>query len=133
MLHPRSSVPVTAMATLLALLGCDEPGGVACTAEFRAITLVITDNAGAPADSVNLAVTLVRTGERLDHAPLGPHPEGTYPLIDDGATTKLRASGDQVQAVATKGAAVAQADFVIAVPGGCHVDKLSGPDTLTLP
>ena len=98
-----------------------------------AIPLVITDDAGAPADDVDLAVTLVRTGERLDRAWLGPHPDGTYLLIDDGATTKLRASGDQVRAVATKGAAVAQADFVIDVPGGCHVHKVSGADTVALP
>ena len=121
------------MATLLALASCDEPGGVACTAEFRMIGLVITDKAGAPADSVDLAVTLVRTGELLTHTPPGPNPEGRYVVIDDGAGSKLRPSGDQLRAVATKGAADAQVDLLIDVPNGCHVHKLAGPDTLALP
>ena len=64
---------------------------------------------------------------------LGPYPEGTDPLIDDGATTKLRPAGDEVRAVATKGSSAVQADLVFEVPGGWHVHKVSGPDTVALP
>lgn len=122
-----------ASAALFTLFGCQDSGGVACTAQFVAYALVITDNAGAPAGGVDLTVTLVRTGERLEPAPVGPHPDGTYPLLDDGATNKLRVTGDQVRAVGTKGPATVQADFLFDVPGGCHVHKVSGPDTVALP
>ena len=119
--------------TALVVSSCNEPNGVACTTELRAIPLDITTSAGAPADSVDLAVALVRTGEILEHVPPTHHPEGAYVLIDDDARTKLRPTGDQVRAVATKEAARTQADFLIDVPGGCHVQKVSGPDTIALP
>jgi hypothetical protein len=129
----NSTKHFAALTTVVGLLGCDDPGGVGCTAELRAIPLVITDKAGAPADSVDFTVRLVRTAEVLNHTAPGPNPTGTYLLVDDAATTKLQPTGDQVRAVAIRGSAVAQADFLIGVPGGCHVKKVSGPDTLALP
>jgi len=124
----------TLTAALFVIAGCDEPGGIACTASFAIYTIVVTDRSGAPVDGVDLAVTLVRTGEQLEPTAVGgPYPVGTYPLVDDAATTKLRPMGDEVRAVATKGTASVQADFVFAVPGGCHVHKVSGPDTVALP
>jgi hypothetical protein len=133
MIRWNSAKHFAALTAFVGLLACDDPGGVGCTAEFRMIRLVITDKAGSPADSVDFTVRLVRTGEVLNHTTPGPNPTGTYLLIDDGATTKLQPTGEQVRAVAIRGPAAAQADFLIGVPGGCHVQKVSGPDTLALP
>jgi hypothetical protein len=118
---------------LILLSGCSDPAGGACTASFVGYTLVVTDQSGAPAGQANVSVTLERTGEHLESSPLGPYPTGTYPLIDDGAIGKLLPSGEAVRAVASKGSVSVQADFVFDVPGGCHVHKVSGPDTVALP
>ncbi|HET8622253.1 MAG TPA: hypothetical protein VFM14_01695 [Gemmatimonadales bacterium] len=84
-------------------------------------------------DRFGAGLTPIARRGRSAAAALGPYPEGTYPLIDDGATTKLRPAGDEVRAVATKGSLVVQADFGFDGPGGCHVHKVSGPDTVALP
>jgi hypothetical protein len=95
--------------------------------------LNVLEPSGAPASSVDPVVTLERTGERVQSRPWAPYPAGTYPLIDDGSTNKLLPGGDAVSAVATKGSASVHADFVFGVPGGCHVHRVSGPDTVSLP
>ena len=53
-------------------------------------------------------------------------------LVDDGSTHLIRRSGDAVQARISKGAQSVTADYVFAVADGCHVSKVSGPDTVSL-
>ena len=124
---------LAAATAVLGLAACAEPPTTVCTALFAGYSLVITDKAGTPVDGVNLAVTLVRTGQRLSPQSAGLPSTGTYPLINDGVRDQLEPSGDQIHAVGTKGPATVQADFIFDVPGGCHVHKVSGPDTLALP
>ncbi|MFL5494935.1 MAG: hypothetical protein ACJ8DC_11190 [Gemmatimonadales bacterium] len=98
-----------------------------------AYVVVVTDPAGAPVVDANLAVTVLRTGQRLTpEAPL-VHTGGAYRLIDDGDRNALRQAGDVVRAAASTADASIEADYLFDVPGGCHVHKISGPDTLVLP
>jgi hypothetical protein len=121
------------VAAVLPAIACGGPTGTVCTDQFVTYQVVVTNPAGAPISDANLAVTVRRTGQRLMAQTFLMYTGGTYPLIDDGARTALRQSGDAVRVVASKAAASIEADYLFDVPGGCHVHKVAGPDTLVLP
>jgi hypothetical protein len=50
----------------------------------------------------------------------------------DDETPGGACTGDAVLASVSKGALSVTADYVFSVAGGCHVSKVSGPDTVTL-
>jgi hypothetical protein len=123
-----------AMAMLLSVVACSDdsmPGG-ACTASFAMIGVTVVDGAGQPVPGASITATLVRTGQVLVPTTLMLTAPGTYVLVDDGSSSLLRRSGDAVQAHIAKGALATTADYVIALEGGCHVSRVSGPDTVTL-
>ena len=122
-----------AAAMLLSLAGCNDdsmPG--ACTASFAMIGVTVIDGAGQPVPGASVTATLVRTGEVLVPMTLMLMEPGTYVLVDDGSTSLIRRSGDAVEARIAKGAMATTAEYVIALEGGCHVTRISGPDTVTL-
>ena len=121
-------------AMLLAAAGCADdsmPGGI-CTASFATITVTVGDGQSQPVTGASVTATLVRTGETLVPTTLMLTVPGTYALVDDGSTHLIRRSGDAVQARLEKGALSVTADYVFAVADGCHVNKVSGPDSVTL-
>jgi hypothetical protein len=104
---------------------------VVCTAEFRTITVTVIDTAGSPSPNVTLTSVLKRTGETLGPTSLILTPPGIYILVDDGAREKIRNAGDSVRVTAVNGTGpTTAAMYFIDVPGGCHVNKVAGPDTL---
>ena len=121
---------------LLGLLaGCDATASAYCTDQFVNVTITVVDSTGAEVNDAVITSTLVRTGEVLTPAAtLELFVPGTYVIVDDLARPKLLAGGDTVRVVALRGTAAAgtTATYLIDVPGGCHVNKLSGPDTLTV-
>lgn len=112
------------------VLGCDDPGGRACTASFDIVTVRVREPGGSPLDSATVTSTLLRTGEQLAVAPIDLLEPGMYPVVDDGSLQEIRAGGDVVRFVAQAGALQATADFTITSDGGCHVSKAGGPDTV---
>ncbi len=122
------------MPLALAWLGACETGiPTVCTAEFRAAFVTVLDGTGAPVPDALVVSVLVRTGEILSPTILALSPMGTYVILDDGARDKLRRTGDTVQVTAERpSGATTAAVYVFDVPGGCHIHKVSGPDTLTL-
>lgn len=122
----------TALAAALSACGSDSTSGV-CTEMFATIPVTIVDAAGQPVEAATLTTVLVRTGQVLVPTTLMLSVPGTYTLADDGSTSFIRRSGDAVQAHITKGEAAITVDYVLAVEGGCHISKISGPDTVTLP
>ena len=122
------------LAMLLVVAGCGDAGMSpgACTASFAMIVVTVVDATGQPIPDASVTATLVRTGQVLVPTTLMLPVPGTYVLVDDGSTHLLRRSGDAVLARVTKGPASVSADYVMAVEGGCHVSKLSGPDSVTL-
>jgi len=120
--------------TVAVLAACDTTAPTACTAVFLEVTVTVVDSLGAPVSDATVTSTLVRTGETLVPTWLALLTDGSYVIVDDGSRGKLRASGDTVAVTARRdaGPSVA-ATYFIDVPGGCHVHKVSGPDTLSVP
>lgn len=117
---------------LVAVPACstDSTGGGACTAMFAIVPVVIVDTAGLPVEGAAVSAVLVRTGQTLVATNLALFAPGTYPLVDDGSTSLIRRSGDEVQASITKGGQSMTVDYVFSVPDGCHISKVSGPSTV---
>jgi len=122
-------------AMLLSIAACGDdsmPGG-ACTASFATVGVTVVDGAGQPVPDASVTAILVRTGQTLVPTTLMLTPPGTYTLVDDGSTHLIRRSGDAVQASISKDARSVTADYVFAVADGCHISKVTGPDTVSLP
>ena len=129
---------------LLMLSGCSlfwskgEEEGVGCTREFVRHRLLVLLPDGSPAEGAQVVATNERTG-----ATYGPCYEnedsgvgcelsfepGTYVVYTDGQP--VSPLGDQVTVRGTRGDFSFEADFRF-VAGVCHVEKLAGPDTVTL-
>ena len=122
------------LATLAAMSGCsgDATDVGACTAMFATLTVSVVDGEGQPVDGATVTTVLVRTGQVLTSNSFMLLARGIYPLVDDGSIGILRPAGDAVQAHITRGALSRTADYVVSVPGGCHVSLVSGPATVTL-
>jgi hypothetical protein len=123
------------VAIFLSTAGCGNdsmPGGV-CTASFATVPVTVVDGQGQPVAEASVTARLVRTGQTLVPTTLMLTVPGTYTLVDDGSTHLIRHSGDAVQARISKGAQSVTADYVFAVVDGCHISKVSGPDTVPLP
>lgn len=122
-------------AMLLSLAACADDGmpGGACTASFAIVGVTVLDGAGQPVPDASVTATLVRTGQVLVPTALMLPVPGTYTLVDDGSTNAIRRAGESVQARIARGAQSTTVDYVFSVPDGCHINKVSGPDTVTLP
>ena len=114
-------------------LACYDPQSpCACTEEYRTYTLVVIDQAGAPVSDAIITRTHLRTGEVLEPGWLGMLQPGVYLVADDGMLDVFSGEGDTVRVTGTKGDAAFAADFVFAVPDPCrcHVERVSGPDSV---
>lgn len=125
----------TGLALTIAMLAaCDTGALTFCTDIFVAVTVTVVDTLEAPVSDAKVISTLVRTGEVLTPTSLALLTGGTYIIVDDGSRDRLRASGDTVAVTAQRGTGpIVAATYLIDVPGGCHVNKVSGPDTLIVP
>ncbi len=112
--------------------GCGTTTETVCTAQFVAVTVVVSSPTGEPVTGANLVVTVTRTGQQLTPQGLILYTTGTYPLIDDGSRQAIRQSGEELRARISKGGTSVEAVFRVDVPGGCHVRKIAGPDTVVL-
>lgn len=129
------------MRTLFAALalalaaGCSNTqqagGDVACTMEYRTVTVAVVDAAGAPLGGLTPTVRNLRTGQVLAFEGEEPYGgEGSYLVATDDHRAALRASGDRLQFRAEGDGVAAEAEFVVS-GGPCHVAKESGPDQIT--
>lgn len=132
---PIRLLALAGAAAALAILACDDPAGhCACTEEFRTFHITVLDDTGSPVPDVTITRTNQRTGQVLEPTWLGMTVWGTYLVADDGLLEAFSPDGDVVRVTGQKDGAAFQANFVFAVPGPCrcHVDKLAGPDTVTI-
>lgn len=109
----------------------EEPG--ACTDEFvmHSVTVMNPDN--NPADSVDITVTNNESGEIY---PCGEYlceevQEGTYTIMHDGFLENLDEDGEIVTVEGMKDNLQFREEFEFR-GGVCHVEKLAGPDTVSL-
>lgn len=124
----RRAAGVLAAAFLAA--GCGggqalDPGRV-CTTEFRMLTIRVTEPGGAPAAGVVISDSLPRTGRVITPVQPGFMAPGEYLVLDDGHLPLLRQSGDTVLVRGVRGGARFTEAWVVDVPGGCHVNRVSG-------
>lgn len=120
-------------ATMLGLIGCDTQG-VVCTDEFRSAILVVRDSTGQLLSGATITTQLLRTGEILPLPLTGPpsYP-GIYVILTDGVKDRLQPGGDSIGVtVSPLLGSDTLVRFVFDVPGGCHIRKVAGPDTLDL-
>jgi phage-related baseplate assembly protein len=117
---------------LAALLGCaDRTAPSVCTALFAMIPLTVLDQGGAPVSGLTITASVVRTGQQFAVPQLGGvWAAGTYIVFDDNFRDRIRATGDSVRVAGSDGARAFSGDFFFDVPGGCHVRKVAGPDTV---
>jgi hypothetical protein len=115
---------------LAPLLGCgDRAASGVCTMLFAMIPLTVQDQNGALVSGLTISATVLRTGQSFA-VPQGGSAGGRYVMFDDSFRDRVRASGDLVQ-VTGAGALHFTTGVRIDVPGGCHVRKVAGPDTVT--
>ncbi|MDX2121655.1 MAG: hypothetical protein SF070_11450 [Gemmatimonadota bacterium] len=118
----------------LGLAACDASNGTVCTEEFRTLAVTLVESGGQPVNDATTVTVVPRTGDTLPVTWLGTPVAGTYVYLDDGAKPRIRELGDSLRVDVDRSAG---ADFSIAffvdVPGGCHVNKVSGPDSVVVP
>jgi hypothetical protein len=121
-------------ATLGALTACrSEDAPAICTASFAFVPVIVQDSSGNPLTGLSIANTVIRTQQSfLVPQSLGL-PAGIYVILDDGFRNQIGNSGESVQVSGFNGATRFTATFTFDVPSGCHVRKLSGPDTIIVP
>lgn len=129
--------PGTRAAWLLggALLaaGCTPDDGLVCTTEFAMVTVYVQDALAAPVTAATVTTVLVRTGDTLPvNQSLILLAPGHYVVVDDASTSRLRPTGDSLAVTIRNGPASLTAGYRVR-GDGCHVGRLSGPDTLTMP
>jgi hypothetical protein len=104
-----------------------------CDLSLAAIRVLITDEDGTPVEGLEFSVNVERTGEQVVFPAEVPH-EGWYPVITDVEQKYIDPSGEQLRFAATDGQRTVTAQYVVDMPGrcNCHVNKVSGPDTLVI-
>ena len=106
-----------------------------CTEEYRTYLVTVVDTLGVPVDSLNITIK-DKDGDELDvqQEPyyLG---EGKYTVLNDSFTHIMCTCGT-AQAIyfsATDGSKIANGEFMFNTDDcKCHINKVSGPDTLVL-
>jgi hypothetical protein len=99
--------------------------------EFRAETVTLVELAGSPIPDAIVVATLVRTSDTLSPPGVGPSPTGVYVIADDRSRELVQSAGELVRVQVERSSHAVGADYVFA--GGCHIQKINGPDTLTIP
>ena len=130
----RNLLRALAWLTAVMVIGCGtEP--TLCTSELRAITIVVRTADGSPVPGLTILDTVLRTGEGFE-VPQGGGgaPQQLHRIFDDSFLPRIRPTGDSVRVTGVEGATPRfAADFAFDAPGGCHVRKVAGPDTVTIP
>lgn len=119
----------------LAASRCAAPPARVCTQEFRYATVTVLDGDSAPVTDVSVSTLLVRTGKAVPITSIVDLVPGTYLVLDDGAVPLFRGEGEEeVRLTLTRpGHTEVVATYRFDAPGGCHIHKISGPDTLLVP
>jgi hypothetical protein len=105
---------------------------IACTEEFRAWSVTVVDAAGNPVDGLTVQVVRNSTGEQLPYGGTA-FSAGSYRIMDDGMAAAIRIEGETIEGSGTGGGGTFDAAWEFGADARrCHVEKLSGPDTVTL-
>lgn len=129
----KSFISTASFAALLLAPGC-ATDQAPCTSVFQAISVTLVDTTGAPVADAIVSSILVRTGDTLLASAVISAPEGNYILVDDRSVGRIRSTGESVSVNVRRATGIQfNARYVFDAPGGCHINKVAGPDTLTVP
>ncbi len=106
-----------------------------CTDEFRFYLVTVVDTLGVPVDSIDVIIR-DKDGNELnvvqESHPFGP---GKYTVLNDSFTQMFCACGtsEKIYCSATDRNRIANGEFLFNTDKcKCHINKVSGPDTLVL-
>lgn len=106
-----------------------------CSLELRMITVRVENSAGEPVSGIKIESQPQFTGNTVD-IPTGLHPNvpGEYVIYSDSYLGDTSSGGDTILVRGySSGNLLFEEKFVIGLdPCGCHVEKLSGPDVITV-
>lgn len=119
-------------ALLLFFPSCSDINDCACTMEFRQITVLVIDEMNNPVTGLMTSVKdeSGKTFEFIQDPFFFP---GYYTVMDDNATQEFSPIPKLILFEGTKDSLRVFADFFINTDDCfCHIQKVSGPDTLVL-
>lgn len=122
--------------TTLLIFSCSEiDKDCICTDEYRTYLVTVVDTLGVPVDSLSVTIR-DKDGDELDvHQDLFYLDEGKYTVLTDAFTYIMCICGTP-QAIyfsATDGIRVTNGEFMFNTDEcKCHINKVSGPDTLVI-
>lgn len=117
------------MSLLLTAWGCDAGNdGTVCTTIFSYQSALVVDATGAPFLAAwTVTDTVRRTGKALVIAQQG-YPSGAATIFSDTNLNDVRAAGDSVRVTGVGGGKTFGAWYQFGSAGGCHIQRISGPD-----
>ncbi|MFD2164382.1 hypothetical protein ACFSJU_18395 [Paradesertivirga mongoliensis] len=105
-----------------------------CTQEFRSIVVIFKNSAGSPISVKNFTSLIRRTGKTPQSGAVDTvHFKGNYAVVTDGDTKNLLSQGDTIDVSAVNPGTNQKKTAQFVVSGGkcaCHIEKLSGPETI---
>jgi len=106
-----------------------------CTEEYRFYLVTVVDTLGIPVDSLDVTIR-DNDGDELNVVQ-DPHPfgAGKYTVLNDSFTDMFCACGtnQKIYFFATDGNRIANGEFMFNTDDcKCHINKVSGPDTLVI-
>lgn len=130
-----------ALLLIAGLLGCqkteEKVGGCntgACTLSFAMLGVNFTDKDGNPV--YVQSITAINQRTKLSVLPKSQHDmvvKGHYVITDDGMKGQFSNEGDDVMVSATYAATGQTKTALFKISGGCncHINKISGPQTIS--
>jgi len=101
--------------------------------EYRSIQVCILDQHNYPVDSVAATITKVSNGKIYHWDQQDINQLGLYYVMTDSYTRDFSTTPDTLKFLAEKRGAKTSALFLISTDEcHCHIQKVSGPDTLRL-
>lgn len=130
--HWRAGPACVLAALLVVSCRSDGDGGQVCTAIFAYVTATAVDGSGQPVSNLAISDTVVRAGAGFDVQQNGYfNAAGIIVVFSDSYAANVRESGDSVRVTGT-GAGKGFSVMYQFGTDGCHVRKISGPDTVVV-
>jgi len=121
---------------VIALVSCSTVNeDCMCTEEYRFYLVTVVDTLGVPVDSLTVTIK-DKDGDELDVAQdTHPFGAGKYTVLNDSFTQMFCSctTPEKIYFSATDGNRIANGEFMFNTDEcKCHINKVSGPDTLVL-
>ncbi len=109
-------------------------GDILCTEEFRTLTFTVTYSSGAPVTLDDFEVTIVETGEVLDHGDwLGLLAPGAYIIAQDSDFEKVDCEGTEFRFEGFLNESKVVDEIFVIGRDCCHILLVDGPDNIQIP